>query len=381
MSLITTTRAIVSNADTAQAGDFTDLQSAIDYVNSLGGGTVFIRNGTYDLTADITFYNNISLLGESSDGVILDFGAMARQLLIEGSNAYIDGSIAVTDGSAAVVGTDTAWTEDMIGQSMLIRDSWYEITAVADANNLTLISTYSGDDLTGEVYAIADPISNIRLENITAQNSTATGGAISIQYIDGFYGQKMSAFDSTLGLNFSYFSGLTVRDWLVINCSSGVSLSQGGLTLDQGFVADITTGDGIDLTNVTNSQISNFSVINCAGNGVTLNACTNAGILNFNISSNTLIGIEQISCVELNFVAGIVFNNGSDGYKLTSGNLRNTITNFSIRDNGGWGINVAAGSDVNNLILGNILGSNSSGAVTDSGTTTKIRSNIGQADN
>src|SRR3990167_7908148 len=47
-------RAIVS--PTPGGTDFIDIQKAIDYVNELGGGTIFIKSGTYTIASDITLY-------------------------------------------------------------------------------------------------------------------------------------------------------------------------------------------------------------------------------------------------------------------------------------------------------------------------------------
>lgn len=58
--------------DPAGFGDASDIQSAIDYVSGLGGGTVFIKSGTYLMTADIVIPSNITLEGEDNDSVIID---------------------------------------------------------------------------------------------------------------------------------------------------------------------------------------------------------------------------------------------------------------------------------------------------------------------
>src|SRR3990167_7421120 len=46
-------KAIVSPTGQATGGDFTDIQQAIDYVNDLGAGTVFIKDATYPITAKL----------------------------------------------------------------------------------------------------------------------------------------------------------------------------------------------------------------------------------------------------------------------------------------------------------------------------------------
>jgi len=66
-------RAIVS--PTPGGTDFIDLQKAIDFVNELGGGTIFVKAGIYILTSNINLYSNIELIGEDNNTAILDFSA------------------------------------------------------------------------------------------------------------------------------------------------------------------------------------------------------------------------------------------------------------------------------------------------------------------
>ena len=51
--------------------DFTSIQSAIDYVNGLGGGKVHIRAGTYSLSANLQMYSDIILEGEGKGATLL----------------------------------------------------------------------------------------------------------------------------------------------------------------------------------------------------------------------------------------------------------------------------------------------------------------------
>lgn len=53
--------------------DFTDIQEAIDFINDLGGGTVFIQAGHFVIDKDIQLYSNINILGADQYTTILDF--------------------------------------------------------------------------------------------------------------------------------------------------------------------------------------------------------------------------------------------------------------------------------------------------------------------
>jgi hypothetical protein len=80
------------SVSTEETGDFTDIQEAIDYINGLGGGTVFIKSGTYIPTSDMTLYSNITLLGEDSTNTIINFNSSSYRLVVEGT-AFTTGGL------------------------------------------------------------------------------------------------------------------------------------------------------------------------------------------------------------------------------------------------------------------------------------------------
>ena len=87
------------------SGDFTDIQKAIDYVNGLGGGTVYIKAGTYNLTTDLIMYSNIHLVGEDTLSTILDFGNNSLTnggITAIGTKVSTTGDITLTNNSTSV---------------------------------------------------------------------------------------------------------------------------------------------------------------------------------------------------------------------------------------------------------------------------------------
>ena len=52
-----------------------DIQKAVDSLHSLGGGKVFIKNGTHFVSSDIVLYSHIIIEGETSAGTVVDFGS------------------------------------------------------------------------------------------------------------------------------------------------------------------------------------------------------------------------------------------------------------------------------------------------------------------
>jgi parallel beta-helix repeat protein len=67
------TRPIKAFVDAGGAAEFSDLQSAIDYVHALGGGKIFVKEGVYYPKNDIILYSNLDIEGEDNDTVIIDF--------------------------------------------------------------------------------------------------------------------------------------------------------------------------------------------------------------------------------------------------------------------------------------------------------------------
>ena len=53
----------------APGGAYTTIQSAIDAANTAGGGMVWVRNGSF--TEDLTFFDNIFLVGDSEQGTFI----------------------------------------------------------------------------------------------------------------------------------------------------------------------------------------------------------------------------------------------------------------------------------------------------------------------
>lgn len=63
-----------------EKGTFKDIQAAINYVNSLGGGKILVLPGTYTITQNITLYGDITLEGLSTANCIFDFNSTTSNL-------------------------------------------------------------------------------------------------------------------------------------------------------------------------------------------------------------------------------------------------------------------------------------------------------------
>lgn len=362
---------------TVEAGG--DIQAAIELVHTAGGGVVVLQNGTYVLTSDITMYSNVYLQGQSRDLCVLYFVDNTHGIMMKGSNAYTAGTVDVTHGGTTVTGTSTTFTSAMVGRDILLQGAWYPISAFTDTTHVTIGIPYAGSTLTGSTYTIATTISDSRVNDVLI--STASYG-IDMQYAKDCYLTNLVAVASAVGYRMQTSANCQIINDRTVACASGAELTSCSLmSIEQLGVIDSSAGNGLTMTSCLNISITKVYSLGNSGDGINITSCQDISIDGV-VKNNGGQGIELVSGNNNVIVNGsAVENNTSDGIKLTATSDNCFVATCSIANNGGWGINVAAATDDTNIILGNNLAGNSSGQVTDSGTSTKIRSNIGVADN
>lgn len=86
----TFTGSIRSTINDGYGGKSSPIQQAIDSVSALGGGSIFIKKGTYNVTKTIVVPDNISLYGEGESSIIQMVDSFPGPLLnVEGDNVFI----------------------------------------------------------------------------------------------------------------------------------------------------------------------------------------------------------------------------------------------------------------------------------------------------
>lgn len=356
-----------------------DIQPAIDAASEQGGGSVSLHSGTYNISSDINLPSNVNLVGSGSNNTVIDFGNGAYSLKAVGTNAYTTGTVSISFGSSTVTGSGTTFTSDMIGRSILLGDFWFTIEAFGDATTLTVDAPYGEDDLVDGRYAIAVTVTNIHIEGLTVQNSSQT--LIDIQYVDGLNYTDVVAFNGLVGFSHQYVANLNSQIIIADTCGTGWIMNDTVFATFFNYNALNCTGNGMTANYFRNSAFEVFAVQNCGGIGMSFSNSSNVGSDNFSIQSCN-IGIEWATNNFQNaFVDGVVVNCVTDGIKLTDSSDTLQFTSVNIQGNGGYGMNIANANCDNNIIIGNTFLNNTSGSVTDSGTGTLIRSNIGVADN
>lgn len=358
-----------------------NVQNIIDSVEDSGGGEVVFSGGQYLLDDWLDVPSTVALSGLSSALTILDFQNEACGIRAVGSNSYSTGTVSISNDSTAVVGVGTTFTSSMIGQFILLEDFWYEIQAFGDATHLTISSSYLGTTLAGSTFKIATTVESVNFKGFTVQNSTTA--LIKAQYINGLIIDDIYFYNGLIGVDGDDSSSISILNSEAELCGTGMTFNNSYYgTYFNSNILGSTSGGGLILNQARNWAIDNFSMQNLTGTALSFQSCSNIGVENYSIREITGKGIEFVSSnSDITLSDGQEIRCSSDGIKLTATSDSIQIALQSIHDNGGYGVNVAAATCDNNLILGNTFANNTSGAANDSGTTTKIRSNVGLADN
>lgn len=360
-----------------------DVQAAIDKLSANGGGTLYLSGGTYHLSSDLNVPNNIHVVGVGSLGSVIDFGGGAYSIKCVGTDVYTTGTIAATQNDTAIVGTGTAWDSSMEGLQMFTFEdgNWHVIDTVTDATHIVLADNYIGPTDSGLSYVIASPNTSVFLQGFTVQNSSTD--LIRVQYFFNFGGNDVASSTGASGLNISYGS---IFNWLVgfiDSCDEGHLIQNvSGFTVDNTFVSNISAGAAYDCDRTSNAVITDSASDTCVGNGIVLNDSSNFSLDQFSVINTTGIGVLfSGETIAVAVSGGFIDNSSSDGFKIQDTSSQNQISLTTFTNSGGFGMNIAAVGCDSNLVIGNFFGTNSSGNLTDSGTSTLVRSNIGVADN
>lgn len=356
------------------------IQKAIDAAHNLGGGTVFLRNGTHSITGNLTMYSNIYIQGDNGHITILDFLTSTYGIVASGSSAYSTGTVSVTNNSTTVTGSGTLWAANLVaGMYILLGGIWYPISVVGGNTTLTLSIPFAGVALSGDVYVAAAPIDDIQVNNLTIKNAST---ALAITYCSRGIFDDVNVNSSATGITGTDSSLLTFNVATVTACNAGFTFTRTHYSQFVGCsCTDALAGNGFTLNGMTNSSFQNCFVLNSSADGFNITSCSNMNIHACSVVENGGQGMEIVSgSSDIVVSDGAYENNASDGIKLTASTDTCQITGNSIKGNGGYGVNVAASSCNNDLILGNSFASNTTAAYNNSGTGTLIRSNIGATD-
>ena len=108
----------------SQSNPFNSVSSAVDAFDSTSNSNIYIENGNYDITSQISINKDITIIGESKDGVILNGNGQSAIFKITAKSDIILKSLTFANGydSAATQYTGSAIFVDSAVKDLLIDD-------------------------------------------------------------------------------------------------------------------------------------------------------------------------------------------------------------------------------------------------------------------
>jgi len=325
--------------------DFDDIQDAIDFVHSIGGGTVFIKPGTYTQAENIVLYSNITLESNDANSTIIDFNDSGFYVQIHGTdsvvlenitirNIAITGVNYIADAALYANYVDDLVIENCIFTAMIYSSPYGTIdTLLTNCNRITLRNNYHADSI------------------ICYQPGLCTDVFITNNYVENASYTFTDLWD--IG------SKITIAGNYVAECA--------------GF---FYTEYGADNILITDNYVNTFSYI-----GIYLGAASNSIITNNHLYGNDQnfpgIWLTVLNrCIVTN---NYIYNFNQSGIFLANtdtGVDRCVVSNNVCNSNDRYGIEIAGANCNNNIILGNMLANNTLGGYLNNGTGTELGHNV-----
>lgn len=336
--------------------DFFDFKDACDYVSQLGGGSIFIKNGTYYTGFTKTHLSSyVEIIGESLAGVVLECDDPDVNLTV-GADAYYEyntGTMTLTQNSNRVTFSGVSLTSARtVGRYLLneVTGHWYLITAWINSTTLEIDTSYQGQTTASLKYVIAQLYKENRLANfthnfefsvsfakdITIENVRQKGGYRSIIYTENLRELDCELIAVSTPVPLNYLTNSQLSDNIYKNFTQTV------LYLNSASVGNI---------------IENNLLIDNKGQ------CILIGSNNNLIKSNTLLN------------CGWTFGQLYSPILTLSTSFKNIIANNIVRKCQAYGIGSQAGANYN-LVIGNIVTDNGQVGIVNNGANSITANNI-----
>ena len=358
--------------DAGGQGDFTTIETAVSYVNALGGGDIFVWGGTYTPISVMTITTPINIVGQNSALAIINFNSTANDFVGNSGTAYTTGTITVISGTA-VTGSGSLWSANVTaGQYIFLRSKWYVIASVTDNTHLVLGEAYDENFVTlPSTYRIATLTRSVMFEGLTIKNSTGTG--IAVTDCRDFFLNDVVFLTNNKGFVLNNVSNVGIDLTIsASNTSNGYELNNCGQLSIRGLASVGNSGHNgvLNVVEVGSIQASNASAaIGATSDGLNVTSAADVD-LNVICNSNGRIGVNLVSGNNNVIMKCVARNNVSDGIKLTATSDYCKIVDGHFDTNGGYGINIAASTCDKNVVDGNSYNANVSGTLNDLGTGT-----------
>lgn len=340
--------------------DNVEVQAAIDFVNTAGGGTVYMRSGTYDIGATVFIKNNVYIIGEGWNTILKSKNALNTFPL----RCY-----------GATLGTPQATTNfmlrdikfDLNGPNQTSQNSYISLTApqhftldhvyVYNSYGFGILTQASGDPITGIVpdYGL---VTNCRFDTqfVTVAGTLRDFAVFNLQHsriVNNFWGTICSV----VSPNYALSAGRTMRDTIVAN---------------NVFKETNMTSIGLEDTHdciVVNNRIQGSSTYP-GTHGIFMNNFNSSTLIERNTIAGNMVSLMGVDGIKVGEAAGATdmiiygntcYMNGRDGISVYGASLCSIFAN-KCKNNGqsgsyvtpeGSGIRMSGGSPLNTQIFNN----------------------------
>jgi hypothetical protein len=328
--------------------DDVQIQAALDAVGAAGGGTVFIKEGTYQIAAQLTITANVELRGAGTTATILalDSGVDDNLLMIGSnsklSNLTIDGNDAGQTINTVDAVVLTSASENISIEDVIVHNSARHGIVVFDGltdvyfNRIEAYDNYAGG------IGIQGYGTNIHFSNVYSHDNgtVVVGGDGIVGYNpanDGVFVTDCYCYNNVghgihLGGKHINIENINVHN----NTNQGLLLrNSDDSVLEEANVNNVfsysNTSYNVGFYNIDGLTANNINAYLGSANGLNLQLCDNGTLSNLLIRDNTGAGIGLSTCTNLQFIGGKSWDSRTGGSKTqTYGFYSNYGTNISI---------------------------------------------------
>lgn len=364
-----------------------------------GATRVYVRNGAYVETGDLTLVEGGAIVGESKGGVVIDFNGGSSKIKIDPTGGVVEstGTVSITQGTTTITGVGTTFTNLNPGDFIRLDRVYHKISTITDNLNMVLVETFRGETISAGTYRahamvvgvevknlmVKDSLSygvhlkgalwstlrdvavsgctidgvrvedssNVCLENVSSHGNTAFGLLIATSTFVRVCGGPL--FNNLGGGANSSTATDTIYDSVLVAQNGASGLVLGTCDKVEGGVVRNNANDGIQ--SGESSRIVNVEITGNGDDGI--KAGDRNVIVGNRIADNTTDGIALLGDLECEIAGNLIDGNANDGISIASGSNRTVITGNTIINSGANGIDTGANDAT---ITGNVIESNAS---------------------
>lgn len=322
---------LTADYKTNGGNDSSQIQKALDAINALGGGSLYIRKGTYVLTASLKIYSNIRIYTDGPGTVIL-----------RSSSTWTTGDmITIGTNLGTNSGHDAPGTYNNIeieGIEFDANNLPHTALALYGVQNLRIVDNYIHDSSNYGMYMAGCTnvwVERNKAKNITGRDSIQFKGVVNGWIVDNYCdtNESFNAIDSHAsdGVNGREGHFIHVLNNISENCSVGIDVQEDDSVIAGNTIRYLSGTSGIELR-------SSPQRVKIANNIVDTNLSANVvGINLFYLDSS---GASDIT-IDGNIVSNINATNQSDGIYVKNATAVKVVNNI-VKNSGRYGIYLAA---------------------------------------